>query len=123
MGNYNKRGRTQDKLKDISGCMEQGMGTKNRGQVTLFLLDLSMRGGAKTTSWPWQKVGPDTSMKKTDAWILGSTRNPEMYILKDKETQCHQRYLDLMLNLKMALCGVWQLKKLVVSYCDWGNEH
>ncbi|KAK8663561.1 hypothetical protein V6N13_083373 [Hibiscus sabdariffa] len=94
--------RTQDKLKDISGCMEQGMGTKNRGQVTLFLLDLSMRGGAKTTSWPWQKVGPDTSMKKTDAWILGSTRNPEMYILKDKETQCHQRYLDLMLNLKVS---------------------
>ncbi|KAL4386486.1 hypothetical protein GQ457_09G014020 [Hibiscus cannabinus] len=45
--------RTQDKLKDISGCMEQGMGTENRGQVTLFLLDLNMRGGAKTTSWPW----------------------------------------------------------------------
>ncbi|KAK8556459.1 hypothetical protein V6N13_064491 [Hibiscus sabdariffa] len=95
MGNYNKRGRTQAKLKDISGCMEQGMGTKNRGQVTLFLLDLSLRGGAKTTSWPCthglhmmprQKAGPDASMKKTYAWILGSTRNPETYILKDQET-------------------------------------
>ncbi|KAK8637073.1 hypothetical protein V6N13_064502 [Hibiscus sabdariffa] len=90
MGNYNKRGRTQAKLKDINGCMEQGMGTKNMGQVTLFLLDLSLRGGAKTTSWPCthglhmmprQKAGPDASMKKTDAWILGSTRNPETSFL------------------------------------------
>ncbi|KAK8637072.1 hypothetical protein V6N13_064502 [Hibiscus sabdariffa] len=82
--------RTQAKLKDINGCMEQGMGTKNMGQVTLFLLDLSLRGGAKTTSWPCthglhmmprQKAGPDASMKKTDAWILGSTRNPETSFL------------------------------------------
>ncbi|KAL4388530.1 hypothetical protein GQ457_09G014010 [Hibiscus cannabinus] len=50
---------------------------------------------------PRQKVGPDASKKKTDAWILGSTRNPEMYILKDKGTRCHQRYLDLMLNLEV----------------------
>lgn len=26
------------------------------------------------------------------------------------------------LQNKMALRGVWQLKKLVVSYCDWGGS-
>ncbi|KAK8556467.1 hypothetical protein V6N12_002868 [Hibiscus sabdariffa] len=30
---------------------------------------------------PRQKAGPDASMKKTDAWILGSTRNPETSFL------------------------------------------
>ncbi|KAL4388866.1 hypothetical protein GQ457_09G013450 [Hibiscus cannabinus] len=44
-------GRTQAKLKDISGCMEQGMGTKNRGQVTLFLLDLEKPKQLKTDAW------------------------------------------------------------------------
>nr|KJB22970.1 hypothetical protein B456_004G076200 [Gossypium raimondii] len=24
--------------------------------------------------------------------------------------------------MKMALRGVWQLKKLIVSYCDWGEN-
>ncbi|KAK8523159.1 hypothetical protein V6N12_047689 [Hibiscus sabdariffa] len=33
---------------------------------------------------PRQKAGPDASVKKTDAWIPGSTRSPQTYILKDR---------------------------------------
>ncbi|MCL7047525.1 hypothetical protein MKW94_008968 [Papaver nudicaule] len=36
--------------------------------------------------------------KETDAWVPGSARNPETYILKDQETKYRQPYLNMMLN-------------------------
>ncbi|KAK8637043.1 hypothetical protein V6N13_064473 [Hibiscus sabdariffa] len=41
-------------------------------------------------------------MKKTDAWILGSTRNPETYILKDQ--QFRNEGIDLTHNPEFTTC-------------------
>ncbi|KAJ3683226.1 hypothetical protein LUZ60_013453 [Juncus effusus] len=45
------------------------------------------------------QAGPsgDTDALK-EPWVPGMPRNPETYILKDKETRFRQRYLDLRLN-------------------------
>ncbi|XVF29513.1 hypothetical protein REPUB_Repub15cG0128700 [Reevesia pubescens] len=63
---------------------------------------------------PRQKAGPDTSVKKTDVWVPGSTRNPETYILKDQETRYRQRYLDLMLNLEVR--QIFKTRSKIISY-------
>ncbi|KAK8556405.1 hypothetical protein V6N12_002808 [Hibiscus sabdariffa] len=51
---------------------------------------------------PRQKAGPDASMKKTDALILGSTRNPETYVLKDQ--QFRNEGIDLTHNPEFTTC-------------------
>ncbi|OMO99502.1 Lysine-tRNA ligase, class II [Corchorus capsularis] len=63
---------------------------------------------------PRQKAGPDASVKKTDVWVPGSTRNPEAYILKDQETRYRQRYLDLMLNLEVR--QIFKTRSKIISY-------
>ncbi|KAL8149466.1 hypothetical protein AgCh_006467 [Apium graveolens] len=54
------------------------------------------------------------SVKKIDAWIPGSGRNPETYVLKDQETRYRQRYLDLMLNSEVR--HIFKTCKDVISY-------
>ncbi|KAE8731857.1 Lysine--tRNA ligase [Hibiscus syriacus] len=63
---------------------------------------------------PRQKAGPDASVKKTDVWVPGNTRNPETYILKDQETRYRQRYLDLMLNLEVR--QIFKTRSKIISY-------
>lgn len=54
------------------------------------------------------------SVKKIDAWIPGSGRNPETYVLKDQETRYRQRYLDLMLNSEVR--HIFKTRAKVISY-------
>ncbi|KAL8035147.1 hypothetical protein ABFX02_12G078200 [Erythranthe guttata] len=64
---------------------------------------------------PRQKIGPGSdSAKITDAWVPGSSRNPEAYILKDQETRYRQRYLDLMLNMEIR--EIFKTRAKVISY-------
>ncbi|KAL1827912.1 hypothetical protein ACET3Z_006324 [Daucus carota] len=41
------------------------------------------------------------SVKKNDAWVPGRGRNPDTYVLKDQETRCRLRCLDLMVNMEV----------------------
>ncbi|KAF5752979.1 lysine--tRNA ligase [Tripterygium wilfordii] len=66
---------------------------------------------------PRQKAAPaseNANMKKMNAWVPGSTRNPETYILKDQETRYRQRYLDLMLNGEVR--QIFKTRSKIISY-------
>ncbi|XP_010672234.2 lysine--tRNA ligase, cytoplasmic isoform X3 [Beta vulgaris subsp. vulgaris] len=56
----------------------------------------------------------NANVKKGDSWVPGSTRNPELYILKDQETRYRQRYLDLMLNGEVR--EIFRTRSRVISY-------
>ncbi|CAJ2637772.1 lysine--tRNA ligase, cytoplasmic [Trifolium pratense] len=55
----------------------------------------------------------NTNVKK-DAWVPGSTRNPEAYILKDQETRYRLRHLDLMLNPEVR--EIFKTRSRIISY-------
>jgi lysyl-tRNA synthetase class 2 len=56
----------------------------------------------------------NANSKKLEAWVPGSTRNPETYILKDQETRYRQRYLDLMLNMEVR--QIFKTRAKIISY-------
>ncbi|XP_047152002.1 lysine--tRNA ligase, cytoplasmic-like [Vigna umbellata] len=47
-------------------------------------------------------------------WVPGSTRNPEIYILKDQETRYRLRHLDLMLNPEVR--EIFKTRSKIISY-------
>ncbi|KAK8654653.1 hypothetical protein V6N13_107260 [Hibiscus sabdariffa] len=55
---------------------------------------------------PRQKAGPDASVKKTDAWIPGSTRSPETEL-------DIANAIDLMLNLEA--CQIFRTRSKIIS--------
>ncbi|KAM3217146.1 hypothetical protein P3L10_026589 [Capsicum annuum] len=50
---------------------------------------------------PRQRGAHTENTKNSEAWVLGSGRNPDTYVLKDQETRYRQRYLDLMINAEV----------------------
>ncbi|XP_057415300.1 lysine--tRNA ligase, cytoplasmic-like [Lotus japonicus] len=56
----------------------------------------------------------DNANLKKSAWIPGSTRNPETYILKDQETRYRLRHLDLMLNPEVR--EIFKTRCKIISY-------
>ncbi|CAL5184507.1 unnamed protein product [Lathyrus oleraceus] len=65
---------------------------------------------------PRQKsaAAADTSNVKKNAWVPGSTRNPEAYILKDQETRYRLRHLDLMINPEVR--EIFKTRSKIISY-------
>ncbi|MBA0628578.1 hypothetical protein Godav_023292, partial [Gossypium davidsonii] len=88
-------------------------GKTKRGELSIFPKSFLVLSHC-LHMMPRQKAGPDASVKKTDVWIPGSTRNPETYILKDQETRYRQRYLDLMLNLEVR--QIFKTRSKIISY-------
>ncbi|CAK8531834.1 unnamed protein product [Lathyrus sativus] len=56
----------------------------------------------------------DNSNVKKNAWVPGSTRNPEAYILKDQETRYRLRHLDLMINPEVR--EIFKTRSKIISY-------
>ncbi|GAU41425.1 hypothetical protein TSUD_26050 [Trifolium subterraneum] len=56
----------------------------------------------------------DNANVKKNAWVPGSTRNPESYILKDQETRYRLRHLDLMLNPEVR--EIFKTRSKIISY-------
>ncbi|MBA0613111.1 hypothetical protein Godav_013620, partial [Gossypium davidsonii] len=88
-------------------------GKTKRGELSIFPKSFTVLSHC-LHMMPRQKAGPDASVKKTDLWVPGSTRNPEAYILKDQETRYRQRYLDLMLNLEVR--QIFKTRSKIISY-------
>jgi lysyl-tRNA synthetase class 2 len=65
---------------------------------------------------PRQKsaAAADNANVKKTAWVPGSTRNPETYILKDQETRYRLRHLDLMLNPEVR--EIFKTRSRIISY-------
>ncbi|XP_038721790.1 lysine--tRNA ligase, cytoplasmic-like isoform X2 [Tripterygium wilfordii] len=68
---------------------------------------------------PRQKAAPalenaNNNIKKMNAWVPGTTRNPVTYSLKDQETRYRQRYLDLMLNGEVR--QIFKTRSKIISY-------
>ncbi|WJX28157.1 lysine--tRNA ligase [Trifolium repens] len=65
---------------------------------------------------PRQKsaAAADNANVKKNAWVPGSTRNPETYILKDQETRYRLRHLDLMLNPEVR--EIFKTRSRIISY-------
>ncbi|KMT15777.1 hypothetical protein BVRB_3g057520 [Beta vulgaris subsp. vulgaris] len=91
-------------------------GKSKRGELSIFpksFVELSHC----LHMMPRQKAGAaseNANVKKGDSWVPGSTRNPELYILKDQETRYRQRYLDLMLNGEVR--EIFRTRSRVISY-------
>lgn len=91
-------------------------GKTKRGELSIFPKSFVVLSHC-LHMMPRQKAGPgseNANLKKTDAWVPGSTRNPETYILKDQETRYRQRYLDLMLNSEVR--QVFKTRSKIVTY-------
>ncbi|KAH9653872.1 Lysine--tRNA ligase cytoplasmic [Citrus sinensis] len=89
-------------------------GKTKRGELSIFPKSFVVLSHC-LHMMPRQKPGVDNAnVKKVDAWVPGSTRNPETYILKDQETRYRQRYLDLMLNVEVR--QIFKTRSKVVSY-------
>ncbi|QCE13428.1 lysyl-tRNA synthetase [Vigna unguiculata] len=56
----------------------------------------------------------DNANLKRNPWVPGSTRNPEIYILKDQETRYRMRHLDLMLNPEVR--EIFKTRSKIISY-------
>lgn len=89
-------------------------GKTKRGELSIFPKSFVVLSHC-LHMMPRQKPGVDNAnVKKVDAWVPGSTRNPETYILKDQETRYRQRYLDLMLNTEVR--QIFKARSRIVSY-------
>lgn len=89
-------------------------GKTKRGELSIFPKSFVVLSHC-LHMMPRQKPGVDNAnVKKVDAWVPGSTRNPETYILKDQETRYRQRYLDLMLNAEVR--QIFKTRSKIVSY-------
>ncbi|KAK8523148.1 hypothetical protein V6N12_047678 [Hibiscus sabdariffa] len=69
-------------LKNLAGNYDK-RGITKRGELSIFPKSFIVLSHC-LHMMPRQKAGPDASVKKTDAWIPGSTRSPKTYILKDR---------------------------------------
>ncbi|GAB2250411.1 hypothetical protein Droror1_Dr00016661 [Drosera rotundifolia] len=87
-------------------------GKTKRGELSIFPKSLVPLSHC-LHMMPRQKAGAENA-NKTEAWVPGSARNPDMYVLKDQETRYRQRYLDLMLNSEVA--KIFQTRAKIVSY-------
>ncbi|KAK7354718.1 hypothetical protein VNO80_20186 [Phaseolus coccineus] len=65
---------------------------------------------------PRQKsaAAADNANLKRNPWVPGSTRNPEIYVLKDQETRYRLRHLDLMLNPEVR--EIFKTRSKIISY-------
>ncbi|XP_030510203.1 lysine--tRNA ligase, cytoplasmic isoform X1 [Cannabis sativa] len=91
-------------------------GKTKRGELSIFPKSFMVLSHC-LHMMPRQKAvtgSENTNLKKTDAWVPGSTRNPETYILKDQETRYRQRYLDLMLNSEVR--QIFKTRSKIISY-------
>ncbi|KAL3644670.1 hypothetical protein CASFOL_009850 [Castilleja foliolosa] len=90
-------------------------GKSKRGELSIFPKTFVVLSHC-LHMMPRQKIGPgsDNSKQTTDAWVPGSGRNLEAYILKDQETRYRQRYLDLMLNSEVR--EIFRTRSKVISY-------
>ncbi|PPE02909.1 hypothetical protein GOBAR_DD00069 [Gossypium barbadense] len=121
MGNSSKSGLDEAEFAKFHSTVKRGdivgvtgfPGKTKRGELSIFPKSFLVLSHC-LHMMPRQKAGPDASVKKTDVWIPGSTRNPETYILKDQETRYRQRYLDLMLNLEVR--QIFKTRSKIISY-------
>lgn len=91
-------------------------GKTKRGELSIFPKSFVVLSHC-LHMMPRQKAGPaseNANVKKGDVWVPGSTRNPELYILKDQETRYRQRYLDLMLNSEVR--EIFRTRSKVIQY-------
>ncbi|WOH01212.1 hypothetical protein DCAR_0520593 [Daucus carota subsp. sativus] len=91
-------------------------GKSKRGELSMFPKSFIVLSHC-LHMMPRQKPASSSdneSVKKIDAWIPGSGRNPETYVLKDQETRYRQRYLDLMLNSEVR--HIFKTRAKVISY-------
>ncbi|KAL8149470.1 hypothetical protein AgCh_006470 [Apium graveolens] len=91
-------------------------GKSKRGELSMFPKSFVVLSHC-LHMMPRQKPAASSdieSVKKIDAWIPGSGRNPETYVLKDQETRYRQRYLDLMLNSEVR--HIFKTRAAVISY-------
>ncbi|WOG87887.1 hypothetical protein DCAR_0207119 [Daucus carota subsp. sativus] len=91
-------------------------GISKRGELSLFPKSLTVLSHC-LHMLPRQKPATsfDTeSVKKNDAWVPGRGRNPDTYVLKDQETRCRLRCLDLMVNMEVR--HIFQTRAKVISY-------
>ncbi|KAL1816220.1 hypothetical protein ACET3Z_018794 [Daucus carota] len=87
-----------------------GIYKSKRGELSIFptsftLLSHCLRMLPCITYTCWQK---------NDAWIPGSGRNPEAYVLKDQEIRYRHRCLDLMLNIEAR--HIFKTRTKVIPY-------
>ncbi|KAJ3678218.1 hypothetical protein LUZ60_002021 [Juncus effusus] len=77
-------------------------GKSKRGELSIFPRKFMVLAPC-LLMMPRQKEGPSAdSAALKEPWAPGMPRNPETYVLKDKETRFRQRYLDLMLNKEVT---------------------
>ncbi|KAK4375707.1 hypothetical protein RND71_006384 [Anisodus tanguticus] len=78
----------------------QLLGKSKRGELSIFPKSFVVLSHC-LHMMPRQKGAQTETTKKPEAWVPGSGRNPDTYVLKDQETRYRQRYLDLMLNVEV----------------------
>ncbi|XP_057543621.1 lysine--tRNA ligase, cytoplasmic-like isoform X2 [Amaranthus tricolor] len=89
-------------------------GKTKRGELSIFPKSFVVLSHC-LHMMPRQKPTTDNAnVKKGEVWVPGSTRNPELYVLKDQETRYRQRYLDLMLNGEVR--EIFKTRSKVISY-------
>ncbi|CAH1451512.1 unnamed protein product [Lactuca virosa] len=84
-------------------------GKSNRGELSIFPKTFNVLTPC-LHMMPRQKG----NVKKTHAWIPGSGRNPDAYVLKDQETRYRQRPLDLMVNSEVRF--IFDTRAKIVEY-------
>ncbi|KAK1399804.1 Lysine--tRNA ligase [Heracleum sosnowskyi] len=91
-------------------------GKSKRGELSMFPKSFTLLSYCLHMLPPQKHASSsdNESVKKIDAWIPGSGRNPENYVLKDQETRYRQRYLDLMLNTEVR--HIFKTRAKVISY-------
>ncbi|CAN4099117.1 unnamed protein product [Withania somnifera] len=93
----------------ITGCP----GKSKRGELSIFPKTFIVLSHC-LHMMPRQKGGQTETTKKTEAWVPGSGRDPDTYVLKDQETRYRQRYLDLMLNLEVR--HIFKTRAKIITY-------
>ncbi|XP_021751771.1 lysine--tRNA ligase, cytoplasmic-like [Chenopodium quinoa] len=91
-------------------------GKTKRGELSIFPKSFVVLSHC-LHMMPRQKPGAAAASENTnkgEVWVPGSTRNPEMYILKDQETRYRQRYLDLMLNTEVR--EIFRTRSKIIQY-------
>nr|XP_009774900.1 PREDICTED: lysine--tRNA ligase [Nicotiana sylvestris] len=93
----------------ITGCP----GKSKRGELSIFPKSFEVLSHC-LHMMPRQKGAQTDTTKKIEAWVPGSGRNPDTYVLKDQETRYRQRYLDLMLNLEIR--HIFKTRAKIITY-------
>lgn len=89
-------------------------GKTKRGELSIFPKSFVLLSHCLHMMPRQKAVTASENNVKVEAWVPGSTRNPEKYILKDQETRYRQRYLDLMLNGEVR--EIFRTRSRVISY-------